>query len=368
MKAVYSALLRRYEEAYNRAVEEGNTERARFMALQCAGLFRRLASEDLQFSHYYLEMAKEWEEKAKRVEPKPSPVGKEFERVKSLIQRTNVSWNDVGGLEEAKKLLAQTVGITLAKTPRGFKPWKGLLLFGPPGTGKTLLASALAGSLNATFINVKVSDILSKYFGESSKLASAIYTLAREKSPSVVFIDEFDALAMKRVNLEDAARRVLGSILEEIDGFKTPELENKHVVTLAATNAPWDLDDAVLSRLPIRIYVPLPDESAAEEILRIHLRGVATRVSLSSVARLAVRRLYSGREIANLCSLATLRMLEEMNPELGDPLRVGSIVGKPLTTRPLEAKDFKYAFRRVKSPIKPALLKKYEKWAEEYGV
>ncbi len=371
MKALYLSLLRKYEEAYREALSEGNAERARVSALQCAGLFRKLASEDLQFSHYYLEQAAEWEKRAK--EPAvlgtgPKRFGGEVERVKALIQRTGVSWDDVGGLREAKKLLAQTVGVALARTPKGFKPWRGVLLFGPPGTGKSLLASALAGSLRATFLNVGISDVLSKYFGESTRLASAIYELARERSPSVVFIDEFDALAIKRSGMDDAARRVLASILEEMDGFKDPSLAGKHVVTLAATNAPWDLDEAVLSRLPMRIYVPLPDEGAAEEILRIHLRGIPVGVNLKAVARLAVRRLYSGREIANLCSLATLRMLEEMNPELGDPLKVGSIAGKTLTTRPLEARDFNYAFRRVKSPVKRALLKKYEKWAEEYGV
>ncbi|WP_099211307.1 ATP-binding protein [Thermococcus henrietii] len=360
MKA-YSSLLHRYERLYERALEEGNAGKARFFALQCAGLLRKLASEELQFSHYYLEMALEWERKAENVEHNVKMQGDKIER---LITRSSVTWEDVGGLREAKKLLAQSVGIMLAKVPGNFKPWKGTLLFGPPGTGKTLLAKALAGSMRATFINVKVSDVLSKYFGESSKIASSIYSKARERAPSVVFIDEFDALAMKRSSIDDAARRLLGTILAEIDGFTG----NEKVVTLASTNAPWDLDEAMLSRFPLRIYVPLPDEEGAKEIFQIHLRGFSLKVKLDSLAKTAVKRLYSGREIANSCTFAVLHMLEEMNPELSDPLKVGSIAGKELTIRPLEAKDFKYAFKRVKSPVKKEMLKRYERWAREYGV
>ncbi|NJE53637.1 26S protease regulatory subunit [Thermococcus sp. 21S9] len=361
MKVAYSSLLHRYERLYERALEEGNAGKARFFALQCAGLLRKLASEELQFSHYYLKLAEDWEKKAENVEV---DVKKRSNGVERLITTSNVTWEDVGGLKEAKKLLAQAVGMTMAKVPGGFKPWRGVLLFGPPGTGKTLLAKALAGSMKATFIGVKVSDVLSKYFGESSKIASSIYALARQKAPSVVFIDEFDALAMKRSSMEDAGRRLLGTILAEMDGFQ----DSGGVITLASTNAPWDLDEAMLSRFPLRIYVPLPDEEGAREIFAIHLRGLPLRVTLESLARVAVKKLYSGREIANACTFAVLHMLEEMNPELSDPLKVGSIAGKELTIRPLEAKDFRYAFKRVKSPVKRELLKKYERWAKEYGV
>lgn len=361
MRVAYSSLLSRYESLYERALEEGNAGKARFFALQCAGLLRRLASEELQFSHYYLKLAEEWERKAENVEIDVKKRSNGFER---LITSSNVTWNDVGGLREAKRLLAQAVGMLMAKVPGGIKPWRGILLFGPPGTGKTLLAKALAGSMKATFIGVKISDVLSKYFGESSRIASSIYSLAREKAPSVVFIDEFDALGMKRSSMEDAGRRLLGTILAEMDGFH----DSKGVITLASTNAPWDLDEAILSRFPLRIYVPLPDEESAREIFAIHLRGLPLRVRLESLAKVAVKRLYSGREIANACTFAFLHMLEEMNPELSDPLKVGSIAGKKLTIRPLEAKDFRYAFQKVKSPIKRETLRKYEKWAREYGL
>jgi len=118
--------------------------------------------------------------------------------VESLITKTNVSWDDIGGLKEVKRLLKINYVLSVMKTPDSIKPWRGILFFGPPGTGKTLLASALAGKLNATFFNVPVSKVLSKYFGESPKIISALYEVAREKSPSVVFIDEIDALTISR--------------------------------------------------------------------------------------------------------------------------------------------------------------------------
>ncbi|WP_367884914.1 26S protease regulatory subunit [Thermococcus sp. JCM 11816] len=331
-------------------------------------MFRELASLNLEFSDYYLEMAKQWEKRAGELENGHRYSQRKSVNLPNVVQTSRVAWDDVGGLWEAKKVLSRTIGLHLARVPGKFEPWKGILLFGPPGTGKSLLASAVAGSLGgATFLNVKVSDVLSKYFGESSKLVASLYQLAREKSPSIVFIDEFDALAMKRSSLEDAARRVLSTFLVEIDGFKRSDT-NERVVTLAATNRPWDLDDAILSRFPLRVYVPLPDESSAVEILRIHLSGFRVKANLRAVAKEAVRRRYSGRDLANLARLAITKMLSDMNPpELSEPQLIPSLVGKELTVRPIEMEDFRYGLRRIKSPITPALIKKYEMWAREYG-
>ncbi|ASJ02277.1 cell division protein [Thermococcus profundus] len=366
MQVSYGARIARYEQAYQEAIERGDFSRARLLAIRCADLLRNMASENLEFSDYYLELAAQWEKRAEELKDSP-PRQKGTFQISDLISRSTVTWDDVGGLWDAKRILASAIGLNLARVPGKLEPWKGVLLFGPPGTGKSLLASAVAGSIGATFINVSVSNVLSKYFGESSKLAASVYELARRKSPSIVFIDEFDALAMKRSSLEDAARRVLSTFLVEIDGFKRRNSRDR-VITLAATNRPWDLDEAILSRFPLRIYVPLPDERSAVDILRIHLRGFAVRADLRAVARTAVRRLFSGRDLANLARMTVMKMLSEMNPELSNPKLVGSLAGKELTTRPLEMDDFKYGLRKIKSPITQSLVKKYEKWAEEFGL
>ncbi|CAB49771.1 ATP-binding protein [Pyrococcus abyssi] len=351
------------QEEFERALSLGHYDKARLIALRCAELLRKIASENLSLSHILLEEAKKWEEKAKNVRKRREGKNEYFDKLKALIKRSTITWNDIGGLREAKKLIAQAIGLSIAKSP--IEPPQGILLFGPPGTGKSLLASAVANSLNATFFSVKASDLLSKYFGESSKLISALFSLARQLSPSVIFIDEVDSLTMKRVSLDDAARRMIGTLLAEMDGFK--ERKDK-VIVLTATNAPWDLDEAMLSRLPIRIYVPLPDVNSAVEIFKIHLRGIHYDVPLSRLAKEAVKRLYSGREIANVVKLATMKMLEEMNPELSDPLRVSTLKGRDLTTRPLTLDDFKYAMARIKSPITKSDVKKYERWAKEFAI
>jgi len=381
MQSLYLSLFEECRKEYEKALEKGDTKEAKEYALKCAKILKILAEKVSAKRELYLEKAKKWENVAEELEghhsssfqPKhktqpAKPKSEYHAHIESLISKSNVTWRKIGGLSKVKKLLAQNVALAFAKKPKAIKPWKGILLFGPPGTGKTLVASAAAGSLNATFFNVKSSDILSKYYGESSKLITALYEVAREKAPSIVFIDEVDALSLKRENIHEATRRTLATLLAEIDGFKSEE--EKFVLTLASTNTPWDLDEALLSRFPLRIYVPLPDKEATKEILGIHTQGLdISKLDLDAIAEECVKRLYSGREIANLCNSAIHHMLEEENPELADLEKLSSMdVGKlKLKIRPLEMEDFEEAFRRVKSPITKEKIKRYERWAEEFG-
>jgi len=380
MQSLYLSLFEECRREYERALGRGDLEAAREHALKCARILRVLADKVPGKREFYLEKAESWERAAREIKLKPpstlSPsnvqrTGPEDEYrsyVEGLISKSAVTWKDIGGLYEVKKLLAQNVALAFAKKPEAIKPWRSILLFGPPGTGKTLLASAAAGSLKATFFNVKASDVLSKYYGESSKLITALYEVAKEKAPSIIFIDEVDALSLKRENVHEATRRTLATLLAEIDGFK--DGGEKFVLTLASTNTPWDLDEALLSRFPLRIYVPLPDKEAAREIVKIHTRGLdISKLDLNAIAEESVRRLYSGREIANLCSLAIHHMLEDVNPELADLERLSNIEVNDLNlkVRPLEMEDFEVAFKKIKSPLTRKDLDRYEKWAEEFG-
>ena len=186
----------------------------------------------------FLDKANRWDAiatKVSQVPPVVSDEGRESgdnkednfeELVNSLISDSPVTWSDIGGLEEVKRLMMETVVIAALQKPSAIKSWHGVLLFGPPGTGKTLLASASAGSLDATFYNVKSDKIISKYFGESSKLISALYDSARKHAPSILFIDEFDALTRSRdEESSDATRKVLSTILSELDGFQDKKSE-----------------------------------------------------------------------------------------------------------------------------------------------
>jgi len=297
----------------------------------------------------------------------------EFESYgETLISTSTVKWGAIGGLDPVKRLIKETVVLSAVKRPDAIKPWKGILLFGPPGTGKTLLASATAGSLDATFFDVKVGQALSKYYGESSKIISAIFNVARNHSPSVVFLDEFDSIALSRgADIDEASRRTLSSLLSELDGFQDKGSDT-FLLTMAATNTPWDLDTAVLSRFPKRIYVPLPDEKACEEIVKIHtikggleLKGV----SLADVGKRCVEKLYAGRDIKNLCTQAIWNMVRVENPNLD------SLADEPLTevkkyalkTRSLTKADFDSAFESIEGATKSRDIETYDKWAEEMG-
>jgi len=380
MQSLYISLFEECRKEYERAIQRGDVEASRKFALRCAEILKKIAARNPERSDLYLQKAQEWERVAKSLEiiktqqeskiqiAKGGTVNEYHSYIESLISTSRITWKDIGGREQVKKVLAQNVALAFAKEPPFLKLWKGILLFGPPGTGKTLLASAAAGSLNTTFFNVKASDILSKYYGESSKLITALYKVAKERAPSIIFIDEIDALSLKRENVHEATRRTLSTLLSEIDGFKGEE--EKFVLTLASTNTPWDLDEAILSRFPLRLYIPLPDRETVKEIIRIHTQGIATnRLDLDAIAEESVKRLYSGREIANLCNLAIHRMLEEENPELGDIDKLSAIYPEDLKlkTRPLEMRDFEAAFKKIKTPLRRKDVERYEKWAEEFG-
>ena len=192
---------------------------------------------------------------------------------------------------------------------------------GPPGTGKTLMAAAVAKNIAATFFDVKVSQILSKYYGESPKIMSALFEVARAEAPSVVFIDEFDSIALSRgANIDEESRRGLSTLLAELDGLGSKTSDKKFVLVIVATNTPDAIDEAVMSRFGKKIKIPLPDLEACKAILKIHTEKKGVGLEDDSVydilARYCVEHKKSGRDIKFLCTDAIGKMLDEMNPGL----------------------------------------------------
>ncbi|MBR9693022.1 AAA family ATPase [Candidatus Woesearchaeota archaeon] len=195
-----------------------------------------------------------------------------------ILEKPTVSWKDVGGLKSQVEDIKEVIELPLKK-PELFKkvgitPPKGILLYGPPGTGKTLLAKAVANSTKSTFIEVVGSELVQKFIGEGAKLVKEIFELAREKAPSVVFIDEIDALASKRIDMgtsgEREVQRTFMQLLSEIDGFKN--LGNVKII--GCTNRRDILDEAVVrpGRLDRLIEVPNPSYEGLREIFKIHTK------------------------------------------------------------------------------------------------
>ncbi|TNN11209.1 Katanin p60 ATPase-containing subunit A-like 2 [Schistosoma japonicum] len=204
-----------------------------------------------------------------------------------FLQNPNVRWDDIIGLNSAKRLVKEAVVYPI-KYPQLFagilSPWKGLLLYGPPGTGKTLLAKAVATECKTTFFNISASTIVSKWRGDSEKLVRVLFELARFHAPSTIFLDELDSLMSQRGSLSgygcsssgssnvsignehEGSRRMKTELLMQMDGLaKSDDL----VFLLAASNLPWELDHAMLRRLEKRILVNLPNKEARIRMFRI---------------------------------------------------------------------------------------------------
>jgi len=276
--------------------------------------------------------------------------------IAALIHKSKVTWDDIGGLNETKREIKFTYGLALAEKPEGVRlsGWRRMLFYGPPGTGKTLLAAATSQCLGATFFNVKASNILSKYFGESSRLITALFDAARSEADegfSVVFVDEVESLCLPRGEGSEsgAERRVLSTILSELDGL-ADKGDDRFVLTIAATNAPWDLDGAVLSRFQKRIYIPLPDAAARQEILEILLVKAGLKLDLPMDEVVKRTDWFSGRDLERLANQAVNVMLEELNGEIPGVVDKGreAIEAYQLKVRPLTRCDFDTAFERIR--------------------
>ncbi len=219
-----------------------------------------------------------------------------------IEEKPPVTFKDVGGLEQQVRELYEVVGLPLVKPVLfqeiGVEPPKGVLLYGPPGTGKTLLARALAGEVKATFIRVVASQFVNKFIGEGARIVREVFRLAKEKKPSIIFIDEIDAIGARRVDMgtsgDREVQRTMLQLLAELDGFDP--LEGVKVV--AATNRIDLLDSALLrpGRFDRLIEVPLPDRRGRAEILAIHTRNMKLKdVDLDRVA--AMTEGFSGAEL-----------------------------------------------------------------------
>ncbi|MBT4445749.1 AAA family ATPase [archaeon] len=238
-----------------------------------------------------------------------------------LIEKPNESWKQIGGLKKEVQEIKEVIELPLTKPKlfekMGIVPPKGVLLHGPPGTGKTLLAKAVAHSTQATFIEVVGSELVQKFIGEGSKLVKEIFALARRKAPTILFIDELDALASARMPMgtsgEREVNRTFMQLLAELDGFRGLD----KVKIIAATNRKDILDLAILrpGRLDRIIEVGMPDEAGRLEILKIHTGPMSLKkVKLKDVAHSTEG--FSGAELKAVCTEAGYFAIRENRDHL----------------------------------------------------
>lgn len=310
-----------------------------------------------------------------KVEVRSAPNADESESehdstIASLIHVSSLSWNDIAGLDQTKRSINSAYALSLAQAPAGVKlaPVRNVLFYGPPGCGKSLMAAATSNGLDATFFNVKVSSLLSKYFGESPKLVTALYDMARQKAPSVVFMDEVDALAANRDSDNSGPeRRVLANLLSELDGV-AEKGSDRFVLTIAATNAPWMLDAAVLSRFERKVYIPLPDAAARRQILEIHLirRGYEVEASLDELAQATDG--MSGREIERTAKILIEGMISDANPDLADLALQGreAVANYKVKIHPITRAGVATALSQQGAETSSESLARYKSWDESH--
>ncbi|EXJ94710.1 adenosinetriphosphatase [Capronia coronata CBS 617.96] len=289
-----------------------------------------------------------------------------------VVKGDEVHWEDVAGLEAAKKALKEAVVYPFLR-PDLFmglrEPARGMLLFGPPGTGKTMLARAVATESKSTFFAISASSLTSKWHGESEKLVRALFAMAKALAPSIIFVDEIDSLLSTRsgASEHEASRRskteflIQWSDLQRAAAGKDTTIgDPSRVLVLAATNCPWDIDEAARRRFVRRQYIPLPEAETRETQIRTLLGHQKHELGDEDIKRLVeLTDGYSGSDITALAKDAAMGPLRN----LGEAL----LYTPKEQIRPIRMEDFEASLINIRPSVSKKGLEEFEKWAREFG-
>ena len=278
-----------------------------------------------------------------------------------MVKNPKVKFSDIIGMQDMKQILYEIIVVPTIR-PDLFtgirKPQRGILLFGPPGTGKTMIAKAIASECNSTFFNISASSLTSKWVGESEKTVKSLFKIAYKKVPSIIFIDEIDSILSKRSESEnEATKRLKTEFLIQFDGLGSNA--NARLLVIAATNRPMDLDEALLRRLPKRVYCGPLDEDGRFEFIKKVINRVEVNLSDDDIREIAQKTNdYSNSDLMELCREAAYQPVRELTTEQ---------IMQTKKFRPLVKQDLLNAVQKIRGTLSKKVRDELKKWNDQFG-